>query len=84
MLSLAQAKSRCLELANDAKTGNKAFSEKFTKITPLERHKQPLDLQARYVAVRVVTDRQTDTQNDCHNPVAHAPRVNNIHPGAVG
>ena len=40
MLSLAQAKSRSLELANDAKTG-KVFSKKSTKIMPLERHKEP-------------------------------------------
>ena len=31
----------------------------------------------RYVAASVVTDRQTDTQNDYRNPTAHAPRVNN-------
>ena len=37
-----------------------------------------MDSQTRYVAASVVTDRQTDTQNDYRNPTAHAPRVNDL------
>ena len=45
-----------------------------------------LDIQMRYVVASVVTDRYTDrhthththTQNDYRNPMAHAPRVNEL------
>ena len=63
------------------KLANKAFSAKSTQIIRLECHKEPcntekMDSQTRYVAASVITDRQTDTQNDYRNPTAHAPRVN--------
>ena len=32
-----------------------------------------------YVAVSLVTDRDTHTQNDCHNPAVHAPKVKNAY-----
>ena len=76
---LVRAKSRSLELANDAKTGEQSiFGEIHTNHafeTPkgtLQHRK--LDLQTRYVAASVITDRQT------HKPtkvtLAHVPRVN--------
>ena len=82
MLSLARAKSRSLELANDAKTGEQSvFGEIHTNHgfgTPQGTLKhRKLDSQTRYVAASVVTDRQNDTQNDYSNTAAHAPRVNN-------
>ena len=41
MLSLARAKSKSLELANAARTGeNKAFSAKSTQYMRLKRHKE--------------------------------------------
>ena len=65
MLSLTRAKSRSLELANDTKTGEQSvFGEIHTNHelgTPqgtLQHRK--LDSQTRYVAARVVTDRQTN------------------------
>ena len=64
------------------KLANEAFSAKSTQIIRLERHKEPglqhrkMDLQTRYVAASVITDKQTDTQNDYRNRTAHAPRVN--------
>ena len=77
---IARAKSRSLESANDAKTGEQSvFGEIHTNHelgTPkgtLQHRK--LDSQTRYVAVSVVTDRQTDKPTTV--TLAHVPRVKN-------
>ena len=48
MLSLAWAKSRSLELANDAKTGKQSIFREIYIIMSLERHKEPY--LARYLS----------------------------------
>ena len=72
MLSLARAKPRS---SNDAKTGEQSI---FGEIHTIHAQHRTLNLQTRYLAVSLITDRQTDTQNDYRNPAAHALRVNNI------
>ena len=59
---------------------NKAFSAKSTQYMALKRHKESynteLETHKRSMYQLQLTDRQTDTQNDYRNPMAHAPRVN--------
>ena len=81
MLSLARAKSRSLESANEAKTGEQSvFGEIHTNHElgmpqgTLQHRK--LDSQTRYVAASAVTDRQTDKPTTV--TLAHAPRVNKL------
>ena len=61
----------------------KAFSMKATQQNLENTVKNPMnlvfDVQMRYAADFMVTDRQIDRQNDYRNPAAHAPRVNNTH-----
>ena len=61
---------------------NKAFLAKSTQYKSLKAYKEPYDasLWTYKRAASVVTD----TQNDYHNPMAHAPRVNKIITGISG
>ena len=75
MLSLAWAKSRPLESANDAKTGKQSIFRKIhTNHAFGTLSHRKLDSQTRYAAASVVTDRQTDKPTTV--TVTYEPRVN--------
>ena len=58
---------------------NEAFSAKVTQQKPSKHHKEsygtPFQCKNEVGSRFVITDTQTDGQNEYRNPTAHAPRV---------